>query len=500
MDTNRDLLFGLVAFQKGVIDADRLDETCAAWNGEAAIPLADRLVDRGWLTVEQKTELEYILTEELKAHGGDVEATLAANVDGRCLEALGKVPQIESAVKAQRNSARVPAGHVLIETLGSGESDSRERYTLSHLYAKGGMGQVWLAHDAALGREIALKELRPDQAGNSEVCSRFLTEARVTAQLEHPGIVPVYELGETEPPFYTMRFVKGGTLSQATRAYHKDRAAGTADPVGMVKLLGAFVGVCHALAYAHSRGVIHRDLKGQNIVMGDFGEVIVLDWGLAKRIEPTAGMAPAVPDSLALAESTAPGHADADDTLPPEHEPRNGTGSRPRPGSSSGTERTVQGQLLGTPAYMAPEQAEGRQHQTDCRTDVYGLGAILYEILTGQPPFHARTTTELLKKVRQEPPRPPRQINHQVAPALQAICLKALAKVPENRYASATELAQEVQRYLADEPVSAYPEPMVRCAARWARKHRTTVAAALGLLVAATAALSVSTILIARAE
>ena len=147
---------------------------------------------------------------------------------------------------------------------------------------------------------------------------------------------------------------------------------------------------------------------------------------------------------------------------------------------------------------MAPEQAEGRQHQTDCRTDVYGLGAILYEILTGQPPFHARTTTELLKKVRQEPPKPPRQINHQVAPALQAICLKALAKVPENRYASATELAQEVQRYLADEPVSAYPEPMVCCAARWARKHRTTVAAALGLLVAATAALSVSTILIAR--
>jgi len=191
MDTNRDLLFGLVAFQKGVIDADRLNETCAAWNGKAAIPLADRLVDRGWMTVEQKTELECILTEELKAHGGDVEAALAATVDGRCLEALGNLPQIDSAVKAQRNSARAPAGHVLIEALGSGESDSRERYTLSHLYAKGGMGQVWLAHDAALGREIALKELRTDQVCNSDVCSRFLTEARVSAQLEHPGIVPV---------------------------------------------------------------------------------------------------------------------------------------------------------------------------------------------------------------------------------------------------------------------------------------------------------------------
>ena len=191
-----------------------------------------------------------------------MEAALAATVDGRCLEAIGKVPQMESALKAKHASARMPAGHVLIGTLGSGESDSRERYTLSHLYAKGGMGQVWLAHDAALGREIALKEIHADQVNNCEVCSRFLTEARITAQLEHPGIVPVYELGETEPPFYTMRFVKGGTLSQATRPCRKDRAAGTADPVGMVKLLGAFVGVCHALAYAHSRGVIHRNLEG----------------------------------------------------------------------------------------------------------------------------------------------------------------------------------------------------------------------------------------------
>ena len=156
------------------------------------------------------------------------------------------------------------------------------------------------------------------------------------------------------------------------------------------------------------------------------------------------------------------------------------------------------GQLLGTPAYMAPEQAEGRQHDTDWRTDVYGLGAILYEILTGQPPFHAKTTKELLRKVRKETPLPPRHVNPQVAPALQAVCLKALSKVPGDRYASAAELAQEVQRYLADEPVLAYPEPWTRRTARWARKHRTAVAAAAGLLVAATVALSVSTVLIAR--
>ena len=173
----------------------------------------------------------------------------------------------------------------MLGSLSPGE-ESRERYTLTHLHAKGGMGQVWLARDGALGRQIALKELRPDQADNSIVCSRFLYEAKITAQLEHPGIVPVYELGEGDVPYYTMRFVRGRTLSEAIRAYHKKRAAGFADSVGKVELLTAFVNVCHAVAYAHSRGIIHRDLKGQNVVLGDFGEVMVLDWGLAKRVGP----------------------------------------------------------------------------------------------------------------------------------------------------------------------------------------------------------------------
>src|SRR5262249_45135029 len=155
------------------------------------------------------------------------------------------------------------------------------RYTLTHLHAKGGMGRVWLAQDVALDRQIALKELRPDQADNAVVCSRFLHEAKITAQLEHPGIVPVYELGGGRRPYYTMRFLRGRTLSQAIQDYHKKRKSGLADPVGLVDLLTAFASVCHAVAFAHSRGIIHRDLKGQNVVLGDFGEVVLLDWGLA---------------------------------------------------------------------------------------------------------------------------------------------------------------------------------------------------------------------------
>src|SRR5262249_32656076 len=162
-----------------------------------------------------------------------------------------------------------------------------ERYLLTRLHATGGIGRIWLARDRELGRDAALKELRPERAGNATVAARFLQEARITGQLEHPGIVPVYELARRPDaqPFYTMRFVNGRTLTEAARAYHDKRRAGQAESLELLTLLGAFVTVCNTVAFAHSRGVLHRDLKGQNVVLGDFGEVVVLDWGLAKLLD-----------------------------------------------------------------------------------------------------------------------------------------------------------------------------------------------------------------------
>ncbi len=545
MDTERNLLFGVVAFQNGAVDADALAETCASMAAEPTTGLGDMLVRRGLMTDEQKADLEATVAHELASHGGDPHATLAATLDGRSREAMSGL----AGASGLFDPAGVPApagpagqgGHVVLESLSPGDADSRERYTLTHLHAKGGMGRVWLARDGSLGRQIALKELRPDQTDNTIVCSRFLYEAKITAQLEHPGIVPVYELSEGDVPYYTMRFVRGRTLSEAIRAYHKRRAAGEADPVELHDLLTAFVDVCNAVAYAHSRGIIHRDLKGQNVVLGDFGEHIVLDWGLAKRVGPDPARPPApqpaapteamasdrlVPEAATAVTCAAPAlddHLtppdDLDDATSPgtfaPGEAGSGYGSngsagagagagghngqagssagREVPESGAGPEGTMQGQLLGTPAYMAPEQARARHDLVDQRTDIYGLGAILYEILVGRPPFVAPKTSEIIRKVCNEAPTPPRQVVPTVAPGIEAVCLKAIRKEKADRYQSAAELGQEVRRHLADEPVLAYAEPWTQKAMRWARRHRTRVAAGVATLAVATVALACST-------
>jgi WD40 repeat protein/serine/threonine protein kinase len=340
-----------------------------------------------------------------------------------------------------------------------------ERYTLTRLHACGGMGQIWLARDEDLGREVALKELRPERADDATLEQRFVHEARITGQLQHPGIVPVYELvpGSADQsvgpvdqrPFYTMRFVQGRTLSDAVQEYHKKRKLGAADTLEQNALLNAFVSVCHTVAYAHARGVIHRDLKGHNIVLGDFGEVMVLDWGFAKVLGQ--------PEAEAY---SALGYLDRF--------------ARP--------DQTVSGQVLGTPAYMAPEQAMGIGNRIDARTDVYGLGAILYEILSGRPPYLGDDSQEVLRQVREREPSPPEGIRADVPRALAAVCRRAMARDPACRYASAGELAREVQRWLADAPVDAYAEPWRGRLRRWARRHKPVVSALTALLLTAAVA------------
>jgi len=290
------------------------------------------------------------------------------------------------------------------------------RYARKSFHASGGMGTVWLAQDTRIGRDVALKELRVHEAADAPVATRFLREARITGQLEHPGVVPVYDLGRdpaTGRPYYTMRFVRGRSLTEAAETFHQNRRSGGNDPLELVRLLTAFVSVCNTIAYAHSHGVIHRDLKGDNIILGDFGEVIVLDWGVAKRLD---------------------GSDEDIDAI-----------SRVDPFAVPAAGKTMMGQVLGTPAYMSPEQAAGRLDLVGPATDIFGLGAILYEILTGVPPFSGETAVEVISNAQRGEFDRPSEHWPDVPAGLEAACLKAMAWTPSARFATATELGQEVQ-------------------------------------------------------
>ena len=412
MDTDRNLLFGVLALQADLIDGDQFVKACALWTARKDVPLPSLLIELGWITPTDRADVERLLERKLKKYGGDARVGLA-DVSDHIKRSLASLQDDD----IQRSLAELPdpAGLTEVETVDLVRG-STERYRLTRLHASGGIGRVWVAHDKELSRDIALKELRPERAAQVTHRARFLQEARITGQLEHPGIVPVYELAfrqDDQQPFYTMRLVKGRTLSGAADAYHKNRREGQVASLELVTLLNAFVSVCNTVAYAHSRGVIHRDLKGQNVVLGDFGEVVVLDWGFPKLVGRLGE-----PDFPTVAGD---------------------------PGGSDESGLTMQGQMIGTPGYMAPEQASGRLDQIERHTDIYGLGAILYEILTGNPPFMGFHPQEVLLKVQNEQPRRVREIWPDVPSDLENICLRALAKNPRDRFASASELAQEVQ-------------------------------------------------------
>ncbi len=291
----------------------------------------------------------------------------------------------------------------MAEALSSGDSGSR--YTEHAVLGVGGMGKILLAHDARIGREVAVKQLRPDRDLTPEERSRFLREAQVQGQLEHPSIVPVYDIDHRPDgtTFFTMRRVLGRTLQDIL----DDLRRGVPEAVArhtQRELLQAFATVCLAVDYAHSRGVIHRDLKPGNIMLGDFGEVYVLDWGLARLVEPRAA-------------------------------------SEPRTDGEPPARLSMPGIALGTPLYMAPEQVD--EPDVDARADVFALGAVLFEILTLK---RLRTGGEVAAPVEartsiRAPARP-------VALELELLCVRATQHEPADRFPSARALQEALVRYL----------------------------------------------------
>jgi eukaryotic-like serine/threonine-protein kinase len=285
-------------------------------------------------------------------------------------------------------------------------------YELLRELGRGGMGVVYQARQTALGRLVALKMILTGQFASADDVQRFRTEAEAAAQLDHPNIVSLLEVGDFEGrPYFSMKWIDGGSLTQ-----HVARL--TNDPRAAVRLMAA---VARAVHHAHQRGIIHRDLKPGNILIDADGQPHVTDFGLARRTEGGSGL-------------------------------------------------TQTGMIVGTPSYMAPEQAAAKKDVTTA-VDVYSLGAVLYELLTGRPPFRAETALDTVLQVLEREPDPPRSINPKVNRDLELICLKCLAKDPRQRYGSAESLAADLEHWLADEPLSIKPPSVAALMRVWLRQH-----------------------------
>jgi serine/threonine protein kinase len=374
---DHNLLLAVLALRNDLITRDALLAALDAWFLARGKPLGQVLVEQQALTPSQQTMLDGLVRDRLRQQAAEAET--------------------------DPYSTRPFAGTL-----------APIRYHILEPHRRGGLGEVFVALDEELGRKVALKQIRDEYADHPESRARFVLEAEVTGGLEHPGIVPVYGLGcyVDGRPFYAMRFVKGESLREAIKRFHEAEEPGR-DPgeraLALRGLLTRFLDVCNALAYAHSRCVLHRDLKPSNVMLGPFGETLVVDWGLAK---------------LLGAESVS---GDSQEPL--------------RPASASGTAPTQLVGGVGTPEYMAPEQFDRRLGVLGVHTDVYGLGAILFEILTGRAPHHRNGRT----------PDPPRAqaVKPSVPLALDEIAARAMNPAPADRYPGASALAEAVQRWLA---------------------------------------------------
>ncbi len=314
------------------------------------------------------------------------------------------------------------------------------RFELVDFLDGGGLGSVFGGRDEHLKRDAAIKFLQMPHAQSAEVVKQFKTECEITSRLDHPGIVPIYGHGKLPngQPYYVMRRIAGQNLREYAGKIHEKLSASqptSEQRLELHSLLSTFVSVCRTIHYAHCRGVIHRDIKPANIMLGKHGEAMVLDWGLAQSVDRDEH------------------HQTNEETL------------------SVSMNKMVENTAAGTPVYMSPEQHVG-SGTVNILSDVYSLGATLFVLLSGEPPFDARTLPELKQKVvHGEKPNLKTKYKW-LSPALLAICDKAMAIHQEDRYLTAMDLSRDIERYLADEPVQAYPESAFRRASRWITRNR----------------------------
>ena len=358
---------------------------------------------------------------------------------------------------------------------GTETVDADSRFQAIRQHAKGGLGLIFEGYDRELDRTVAIKVLDPKLVRDPRAHARFLQESAIAGTLEHPSIVPVHGRGVRSDgtPFFAMRLIQGKTLRQAVDQYRAGRSG--QNRMEFRRLVGYLVPIGQAIGYAHDQHVIHRDLKPSNVIVGDHGEIMLIDWGLARRIDQSEihndGAPTASEDLSASADLTANA-------------------------SPADFELTREGTALGTLAYMSPEQARGDRVISN-RTDIYGLGAMLFYVLTGAPLRDAATDQALLDLACRGAFNDDLLRQPTIPRALAAICLTALAPEAGDRYPSAAHFVKDLENFLADEPVSVAPESRWQKLRRWARSHQTLVASGLASLCVALLAMGVSLTLLA---
>ncbi|MEM7785075.1 MAG: serine/threonine-protein kinase [Planctomycetota bacterium] len=363
-----------------------------------------------------------------KSNAGGLTSEAKLRLKGSVLSAVEEKNSLSQAGLISGSSVEIGKTVSHTPEFDSGLEEYRKitnRFHLMRVLGEGGLGKVWLARDEQLNRRVAIKELKSESSVSPNARLRFHREAEITGHLEHPNVVPLYQYGinqATEEPFYAMRFVGKRTLTDAISEHHDRVAAGFDCSINTHRLLSVFLDICQAIAYAHSRGVVHRDLKPNNVALDNFGQVIVLDWGLAKIMEDSE-LAMKVNLSVDIA-------------------------------SSSTLIQTMDGEVIGTPRFMSPEQASGRLDEVDQKSDIYGLGAILFAMLTGKAP-HDQELSEsadldsVLKTIAESETPRPLDVYSCVPQELDAICAKAMAKKRHLRFESVQDLADAVEAWMA---------------------------------------------------